>query len=131
MPETRVVFYLEDDGTIPALDWLDLIPRSARAKCIERIERLAELGHELRRPLADYLRDGIYELRARDGRVNYRLLYFFHGNVAAVVSHGLTKEKAVPPKEIDLAVRRKERFTADPDLHTAEANNEDDEEALA
>ena len=26
-------------------------------------ERLAQLGHELRRPEADYLRDQIYELR--------------------------------------------------------------------
>lgn len=29
-----------------------------------RIEQLAEMGYELRRPAADFLRDGIYELRA-------------------------------------------------------------------
>jgi hypothetical protein len=34
-------------------------------------------GHELRRPYADYLRAGVHELRARVGRVNYRILYFF------------------------------------------------------
>jgi hypothetical protein len=30
--------------------------------------------------------------------VNYRMLYFFHRTVAAVLSHGLVKERAVPPK---------------------------------
>jgi hypothetical protein len=37
-----------------------------------------------------------------------------------ILSHGLQKERAVPPKEIDLALNRKKRFAADPDRHTAE-----------
>ena len=46
------------------------------------------------------------------------MLYFFHGRVAVVVSHGLMKEKAVPPRDIDLAVKRKARFEEKPDWHT-------------
>jgi hypothetical protein len=46
------------------------------------------------------------------------MLYFFHGRVAAVVSHGIVKEKDVPAKEIDLAVKRKQLFEADPDAHS-------------
>jgi phage-related protein len=120
VPRTRVVFYREDDGSVPLLEWLDLIPAKAVTKCRVRIERLCELGHELRRPEADYLRDGIYELRIALQGVNYRMLYFFHGNVAAVLSHGLTKEQVVPPKEIDKAVGRKARFEAAPKKHTHE-----------
>jgi phage-related protein len=71
-------------------------------------------------PEADYLRDDIYELRVRHRSVNYRMLYFFHGKIAAVLSHGLKKEKSVPPKEIDLAVKRKTKFAADPERHTFE-----------
>jgi putative component of toxin-antitoxin plasmid stabilization module len=79
----------------------------ARLKCRARIKRLAEFGHELRRPEADYLRDGIYELRvALQGR-NYRMLYFFHGQVAAVVSHGLVKERAVPTDTAGSATTRR------------------------
>ena len=59
--------------------WFDQIPEKAQDKCRIKIERLQELGHELRRPEADYLRDGIYELRVRLQSVNYRMLYFFHG----------------------------------------------------
>ena len=101
MPQTRVVFYCEDTGSSPILEWLDSLPQRAQDKCAVRIERLAELGHELRRPEADYLRDGIYELRAKHGRVNYRLLYFFHGRIVAVVAHGLAKQQArVPERDI-------------------------------
>jgi phage-related protein len=56
-------------------------------------------------------------LRASIHSVNYRVLYFFHGGVAAVVSHGIVKEKRVPDREIDLALNRKQRFEADPSKH--------------
>src|SRR5882762_5892045 len=99
MPQTPVVLYRDDDGTVPFLDWFEELPSKVRAKCLVRIERLKEMGHELRRPEADYLRDEIYELRVRHQSVNYRLLFFFHGKGAAVISHGLQKEQAVPAKE--------------------------------
>jgi hypothetical protein len=114
VPRTQVVFYREKDGTVPVLVWLDTLPQKAQDKCRARIERLKALGHELRRPEADYLRDGVYELRVRLQGVNYRILYFFHGQIAAVLSHGVVKEKAVPPVEIERAVIRKQRFEKDP-----------------
>ena len=77
-----------------------------------------DLFHDLHRPYADILRDGIHELRLRVGRVNYRMLYFFHGNTAVVLTHGLTKEKKVPNKEIDRALDLKKMFEADPESHT-------------
>lgn len=120
MPQTRVVFYREADGTVPALKCLEELPRSALVKCRVKLERLKELGHELRRPEADLLRDGIYELRVRLQRINYRVLYFFHGNMAAIVSHGIVKERNVPAKEIDLAIERKEAFLKNAKLHTHE-----------
>ena len=83
-----------------------------------RIERLQDLGHELRRPEADYLRDGIYELRVGLGGMNYRMLYFFHRRVTAVLAHGLVKEHEVPPREIEEAIRRKRRFELHPERHT-------------
>jgi phage-related protein len=119
MPATRVVLFAERDGSCPLLEWLDEIPSLARDKCVVRIERLAALGHEMRRPEADLLRDGIHELRARLGRVNYRILYFFHGRQAVVLSHGLTKERAVPSRDIDLALSRRAAHLNDPTKHTS------------
>ncbi len=74
----------------------------------------------MRRPEADFLRDGIYELRVSLGGVHHRILHFFHGAMAAVVSHGLVKERVVPQKEIDHVVERKKRFEANPAKHTYE-----------
>ena len=85
-----------------------------------RLGRLAELGHELRRPEADLLRDKIYELRASLHGIHYRILYFFHGNTAAVLSHGIVKESAVPPKEIEKAIERKAKFESNPVKHSYE-----------
>ena len=66
----------------------------SRPKCkrnpLMSLERLRELGHELRRPEADFLRDGIHELRFRFQAVQYRILYFFFEG-RAVATHGLTK----------------------------------------
>jgi phage-related protein len=83
---------------------------------------LAELGHELRRPEGDYLRDGIYELRARKGRVNYRILYFFHGRNVAILTHAITKQKQLPAIEIDRAIARKRQYEVAPQRHTHEEN---------
>jgi len=118
MPETDVIIYKEDDGTCPLTDWMDGLSPKAQEKCIVRIERLAERGHELRRPDADYLRDKIYELRAALQRVQYRMLYFFYGKQCVII-HGFIKEgKEVPSKEINLAITRKAKFEENPMEHT-------------
>lgn len=119
MPPATIVLFCDDDGSAPFLDWFDRLPEKAKIQCRARLGLLSEQGHELRRPAADYLRDGIYELRAKAGRVQYRMLYFFHGRQAVVISHGITKQEAsVPPTEIERARRRKQFFDADPPRHT-------------
>ncbi|MGH9406889.1 MAG: type II toxin-antitoxin system RelE/ParE family toxin [Terriglobia bacterium] len=59
-----------------------------------------------------------YELRASYQGVHYRMLYFFHGRAAVVISHGITKEREVAPAEIDRAVRAKASFEVNPAGHT-------------
>jgi hypothetical protein len=49
------------------------------------------------------------------------MLYFFHGQEAVVISHGIIKHQAaVPGIEIERARARKRTFTADPGPHTAQ-----------
>jgi len=120
MPRTEVFFFQEEVGDVPVLDWLlDLQVKNERAfrKCFELINLLGQFGRELRRPRADYLRDGVFELRTRVGNVNYRILYGFVGKDVAILAGGLTKEKTVPGKEIDRALDRIERYKKLPDQH--------------
>ena len=118
MPRVTLLLFCESDGRVPLLEWFDTLSPKVLDKCRAWLTRLREQGHELRRPEADYLRDGIYELRIGFRGVNYRILYFFAGREGVVVSHGLTKERTVPSKEIDLAVRRMNAFRQNPTAHT-------------
>lgn len=123
MPQTRVFFYQDASGEAPVRLWLRRLRRSdprGHEKCVARIERLAELGHELRRPEADSVRAGIHELRARRGTVNYRILYCFAGRNVAVLLHALTKEGAIPPFDVERAIQRKDDVLRDPRRHLHE-----------
>ncbi len=121
MAAVKVVMYKEDDESVPLLEWLDDVqPRKAIAKCIVLVDLLKQFGPDLHRPHADFLRDGIHELRTHYMSVQYRMLYFFHKQTA-VITHGLIKPgKQVLPKEIDLAVQRKKKFEIAPKKHTHE-----------
>jgi phage-related protein len=118
-PRMRVVFFREESGPVPVLDWFDHLPDRAVAKCRGKIELLRTHGHQLKRPHAAYLGDGLYELRTRMGSVNYRMLYFFHDRAAVVLAHGFEKKQArVPDRDLRLADRRRRVFEDDPAAHT-------------
>lgn len=122
MPQTSIRVFQVSDGNVPLLDWLENLEKcdsKAYAKCLERILQLESLGNELRRPASDSLRDGIRELRAKSGRIQYRILYFFCGPHIACLSHGITKEGKVPDAEIDRAVDRKQMVDGNLDRFTA------------
>ena len=113
MPETTIRIFRDEEGSVPLLDWLaELQARNQKAfeKCLYLLDLLSAFGRELRRPRADYLRDGVYELRTQVRGVNYRILYGFVGQDVVLVSHGITKRRSVPSSEIDRAVRRLELY---------------------
>jgi phage-related protein len=122
MPVTRIVLFQDAKGEVPVLEWLNQlvkINKKGYANCIARIEQLAEYGFELRRPAADFLRDGIYELRAKHVRVQYRILYFFHGQNVVILAHSIIKEDdRVPDRDIALALTYKDLFVLNPETYT-------------
>src|SRR6478609_3331462 len=111
MPVTAVIFSAER-GTSPFLAWLDAPQEKVQEPVFDAVARREELGHELRRPEAENLRDDIYELRVKKGHVNYRPLYFFDdvkdpktGRISrrrAVIVHGCTKEGKVGRADLRL-----------------------------
>jgi hypothetical protein len=118
MPKTTVVIYQETDGRVPLREWLVEQDKKVQDKCVVAIEILADRGYELRRPVADYLRDGVYELRVRYGHMNYRILYGFCGANVVLLSHGCTKEAAVPAREIERAIMNLKSYKGKPVAHT-------------
>ena len=122
MPRSEIIFYKEGE-TVLVREWLKKLSTKVQKKCLTFIAQLEMQGHELRRPVGDFLRDGIYELRPSYQGVQYRILYFFIGKDVVVLSHGITKENDVPDVDIKRAVERKKRFEADPKAHTYKPGN--------
>jgi len=121
MPEVEIRFFKEDNGSVPCDEWLRSLSREKQAKCYAALGRLRRYGWELRRPHVENLGDGIWELRIRIENLQYRILYFFHGRRAVVLSHGIVKKSnAVPPVDIEKAKWRKVRFEENPEGRTWE-----------
>ena len=67
------------------------------------------------------MRDGIYELRARAGNVQLRVLYAFVGKEIVLLTHGFRKTGSkVPPAEIDRAIDMLAKYKNNPEAHTYE-----------
>jgi phage-related protein len=128
MPAVRIVLFREPRCEPPVEEWLDRLPRKVRAKAIALFRLLEEQGHELRRPVVENLGDDIYELRIIVERQQYRILFFFHGREAVVLTNGLKKESKVPEQEIALAKRRQRQYLEDPKAHSKEWEVEDEDE---
>jgi hypothetical protein len=118
MPSVELFIYREVDGTTPFLEWFDGQDQRCKDKCFAKLKRLEDEGVDLRRPVADYVDDGIYELRVRTGHVNNRILYFFGGAGVVVLSHGLAKKKRIPPMDIKRAAKRKKLYEQNPVKHS-------------
>lgn len=114
----EIFFFRDVKGNCPVLDSLDDLSTEIEAKAWVRIERLEELGNNLKRPESDFLRDGIYELRFKHVKVQYRILYFFLNKGIIILSSLITKEKKVPPKEIDKCIANKKLVESNFELYT-------------
>jgi phage-related protein len=123
VPPVRIVFFKDALGRLPVLDWLRAL-RFKDTRLYTRagflIQQLAGEGYAMRRPYADYLGQGLYELRFRSGHVQIRILYFFHGREAVVLSSVLRKEARIPEIELGRAALRKREFESNPVEHSHE-----------
>ena len=107
-----MVFYREPSGEAPVLDWLTKLRKYEPERLRNLRGSRRKAGHAWPRAaaaLADLLRDGIYELRIRKGRVNYRILYFFHGRELAVLGTRSRKRTWCPTSKLNGACAASER----------------------
>ena len=92
-------------------DFLSELKENDRKKILSIIEYIKEYGVELKRPYADYLRDGIHELRVHISDGQSRCLYFFCFETNIVFTHGFIKrDDKVPDSEINRALIYKEKI---------------------
>lgn len=92
-------------------DFLQSLEPKMQAKMLRTIDLLEVNGTELRMPYSRSLRDGIFELRAKQGSNITRVLYFFFIGNKAVLTNGFTKKtQETPLSEITLAVKYRKDY---------------------
>jgi len=108
-----IEYYVASDGTCPTKEFLDGLDKEKELpRVIRLINLLRDLGYNLRRPQADLLEDGIYELRIPIRHLQYRILYFYFYQDKIILSHGLRKEQKVKTANIEKAKRHKSDYFA-------------------
>lgn len=107
----RIIFYRTRRGDSPFEIFLQGHNDKVRTKLVKFLQALSEHGPNLRRPYADYLRDGIRELRVGFGGNTYRALYFFIVEDSIVITHAFMKKTdKIPSEEIERALRYKSDY---------------------
>ena len=102
-----IAFFVDDRGYSPVRDFLDRLSEREQVKVCSYFNQLIVSGHRLHRPVADYLGDGIYELRPGANRFFY---FFFDGDYAVFVHALRKKTDAIPLADLSLCQRRKMTF---------------------
>ena len=100
----NIYYFVDQDGRNPVKKFIDSLYGKEQAKVYAYITELKNQGYNLRRPMADYLGDGIYELRPKDNRV----FYFFYLRDKAVLLHAIKKHvQKIPEYDLKLCMKRK------------------------
>ncbi len=83
-----VVYYTDVRGNAPVPQFLLTLDKGDQQKALAYISYLEEQGEDLRRPIADYLGNKLYELRPR----HIRILYAFFDKQYAIILHAFRKK---------------------------------------
>lgn len=104
MQNFEIIFYRKKDGTCPINDFLDSLDIKMRARASHLLLLLEQNGNELREPYSKYLKDGLFELRIKQGHNISRILYFFISGSKIVLTNGFIKKtQKTPSSELQLA----------------------------
>lgn len=99
-----VDFYEKENGEAPAEDFIRSLDAKMKAKIFRIVDMLEENGPTVRLPHSEYLEDGIFEIRAKQGSDISRVLYFFCIGRKIILTNGFVKKtQKTPPKELALA----------------------------
>ena len=99
-----IYYYIDERGANPVREYIQALPQDERAKVFAYLAELKKQGHNLRRPLADYLGQGIYELRPKANRI----FYFFFLKESVVLVHAIRKKTdKIPQRDFGVCLKRK------------------------
>jgi len=103
----RVNYYKDQNGKKPVEEWIDTLDVKLKVKIFRAFELLEEFNLNLKAPYVKPLEDKLYELRVKDSKGIYRIIYFSYTNRQFIMLNGFVKKtQKTPKKEIALAYKR-------------------------
>ena len=103
----KVEFYIDKHGSKPVQEWILSLEDKTKAVVLRNLDLLEQLGTGIREPYVKHLEEKLYEVRAKDYKGIYRIIYFAHTGKRFVLLHSFVKKtQKTPRKEIDIAKQR-------------------------
>jgi len=106
-------FFRSEQGNEPVRDWLKVLSVEAKKEIGADIERV-QWQWPVSKPLVDGLGGGLYEIRTKVDRVQYRVL-FCVAEGSMVLLHGFVKKARTEPDEIALGRKRQKQIAKESD----------------
>jgi phage-related protein len=104
-----IYYFIDERGKNPVKEFIEKLPLKEQAKIFAYLGELRKQGHNLRRPMSDYLYEGIYELRPRDSRI----FYFFSLHEVVILLHAIRKKTdKIPGGDMQICLKRKNQVEA-------------------
>ncbi|MEA3314749.1 MAG: type II toxin-antitoxin system RelE/ParE family toxin [Campylobacterota bacterium] len=106
----EVNYYKENSGIQPVKEWINTLDLKLQLKIFRAFELLEQFNINLKAPYVKPLGDKLYELRIKDSKGIFRIIYFSYTNKQFIMLNGFVKKTPkTPPSEIKLAkIRMKE-----------------------
>ncbi len=102
-----VEFYQDQNEQKPVRDFLLSLRPKPRGKVLQGIQILSEFGIDLPFPYSSQVDGRLRELRVREGKNQYRILYYGDANRVFVLLHAFEKRsQRLPQREIRIAMER-------------------------
>lgn len=106
----KVNYYKQNSGTQPVKEWIDNLDLKLQLKIFRAFELLEQFNINLKAPYIKPLGGKLYELRIKDSKGIYRIIYFSYIDKQFIMLNGFVKKTSkTPQNEIELAkIRMKE-----------------------
>ena len=102
-----VNYFTDAAGRQPVKEWIDTLEMKLQLKIFRAFELLEDFNINLKAPYVKPLEDKLYELRVKDTKGIYRIIYFAYTGQKFIMLNGFVKKsQKTPAKEIELAKTR-------------------------
>jgi phage-related protein len=102
-----VNYYTDAEGKQPVKEWIETLEIKLQLKIFRAMDLLETFNLQLKAPYVKPIEDKLYELRVKDARGIYRVIYFAHTGRTFVMLNGFAKKTQKTPRaEIELAKER-------------------------